>query len=554
MVGSWSIEARSGARSADKSTQPSPEDRRFTGVTGLFRAYARHRVRQLEAQPPAQTQERQLLSIVNKAAGTRFGRDHGFDRIASVADYQERVPLRVYDDLWNSYWKDAFPRLDNVTWPGLVEYFAVSSGTSTGNLKYIPCTKAMVRSNYKAASDVLVHHLVNRPRSRMLSGKTFVFGGSTDLVEHVPGIYSGDMSGIAAKHRAWWARPFYFPPKGETRFVEWEDKMAYLGPRSLEQDIRAMTGGCNWLLLFFEHLAAMRPDLGERIVDFYPEMEILVHGGVSLGPYRQRFEELLEGSHAEMRETYPASEAFVAVADRGPGEGLRMVLDHGVFYEFVPLEELARPNPTRHWVGNLEPGIDYAIVVSSCAGLWSYIIGDVVRFVDASTPRLLVTGRTAYYLTTFGEHVTGELLESSLIASAKVQGLNISEFSVGTEVFEEKGGLGRHVHVIEFREGLLDPKRVEAMAEAVDSTLAERNEDYRERRAVAGGILPPVIVAAAPGAFNNWMKSRGKLGGQNKVPRVIGDWTTFDDLLKFVESYNAMTVTEGARPNVAAQG
>ena len=543
MEGSWSIDARPAAKSAETGAlRPVPSRASGWGLpdlTGLFRGYAHLRARQLAAQPPVATQENQLLALVRKAAGTKFGQDHGFDQIRSVADYQARVPLRVFNELWNDYWKHDFPRLNNTTWPGLVEYFAVSSGTSTGKVKHIPVTSEMIRSNYKAASDVLVHHLVNRPKSRMLAGKTFVFGGSTDLVKEAPGVFSGDMSGIAAKNRALWAKPYYFPPSSEARDVEWADKMAHLAPQSLGENIRAMTGGCNWLLLFFEHLAAMYPEQGNRIVDFYPDMEILVHGGVSMAPYRQRFDELLEGSHAELREVYPASEGFIAVADRGSDEGLRMVLDHGVFYEFVPVDELGSDNPTRHWVGNLETGIDYALVLTSCAGLWSYVIGDVVRLVDREIPRLLVTGRTAYFLTTFGEHITGELLESSLIDSAKEMQLTISEFSVGTQVSQQKGELGRHVHVIEFREGAQDQARAEALAVSVDRTLAQRNEDYRERRAVDGGIQPPLVVAAAPGAFNNWMKSRGKFGGQNKVPRVIGNPSTFDDLLQFVSDYNA---------------
>ncbi len=548
MQRSWSVSTSPAAKEADNEFFVPPRRKsglKIPGLTSAFRAAARYRTRELAAQVPAAVQERQLLALVNKASQTKFGRDHGFDRITSVADYQAKVPLRTYTQLWDEYWKEAFPSLNSTTWPGLVEYFAVSSGTTTGQVKHIPVTGEMIKSNYKAASDVLVHHLVNRPKSRMLAGKTFVFGGSTDLVREAPGVFSGDMSGIAAKNRALWARPFYFPPSGETRHVEWEDKMAHLGPRSLGEDIRAMTGGCNWLLLFFEHLAEMYPQIGNRIVDFYPDLEILVHGGVSLAPYRARFNELLEGSHAELREVYPASEGFIAVADRGSGEGLRMVLDHGVFYEFVPVDELGHENPTRHWVGNLEVGVDYAIAVSSCAGLWSYLIGDVVRLVDREIPRLLVTGRTAYYLTTFGEHITGELLETSLIAAAKEKQLSISEFSVGTQVSKVKGEMGRHVHVIEFREGAQNETTAAAMAKVVDAQLAERNEDYRERRAVSGGIQPPHVIAAAPGAFNNWMKGRGKLGGQNKIPRVIGNPETFDDLLNFVESYNASAKPAG---------
>ena len=514
--------------------------------TWLARGYASWRSHRLAMEDPIRSQEQRLHSLVKRASQTRFGRDHGFDYIRSVQDYQRQVPLRRYDDFWNDYWKDAFPVLNDITWPGRVGYFAVSSGTTTGRLKYIPCTDEMIRSNYRAAKDVLVHHLRNRPKSRVLDGKIFVFGGSTDLTDHGHGVFSGDTSGITGKNRARWAQPFYFPPVSQSQSVEWEDKIASLGPLSLSEKIRGITGGANWIVLFFEHLARMRPDLGETIADFYPDLEVIVHGGVSLAPYESRFQELLRGSNAEMREVYPASEAFMAVADRGSGDGLRLVTDNDVFFEFVPVEEMDGTNPTRHWVGNFETDVDYAIVLTSCSGLWSYVLGDVVRFVDRSPPRLLITGRTSYYLSTFGEHVTGELMETTILDVARKLGLDVAEFAVGTEIFNDGRGFGRHVHVIEFRHEPVHSQQLNRMAKQVDSLLAERNEDYRERRAVDGGIAAPQLIAVAPGAINAWMKSQGKLGGQYKVPRVIGDWSKFKGLVDFAAAYQPVRRSEAA--------
>ena len=514
--------------------------------TWLARGYATWRSRSLAAENPVQSQEKQLQSLIRRAADTRFGREHGFSHIKTVQDFQRQVPLRRYDDFWAEYWKDTFPHMNDITWPGQVGYFAVSSGTSTGRLKYIPCTKEMIRSNYRAAKDVLVHHLSNCPRSKVLDGKIFVFGGSTDLTDHGGGVFSGDTSGITGKNRARWAQPFYFPSVSQSQSIEWEDKIASLGPLSLREKIRGITGGANWIVLFFEHLARMRPDLGETIADFYPDLDVVVHGGVSLAPYASRFQELLRGSKAEMREVYPASEAFMAVADRGSGDGLRLVTDNDVFFEFVPVDELDSTQPTRHWVGNLETDIDYAIVLTSCSGLWSYVLGDVVRFVDRSPPRLLITGRTSYYLSTFGEHVTGELMQSTILDVAQTLGLDVAEFTAGTEVFDDGRGFGRHVHVIEFRPDLISTSQLNEMAKRVDCLLAERNEDYRERRAVGGGIAAPQMIAVAPGAINAWMKSQGKLGGQYKVPRVIGDWSKFEGLLDFVASYRDLRRSEAA--------
>jgi acyl-CoA synthetase (AMP-forming)/AMP-acid ligase II len=236
-----------------------------------------------------------------------------------------------------------------------------------------------------------------------------------------------------------------------------------------------------------------------------------------------------------MREVYPASEGFIAIADRGPGEGLRLIADHGLFYEFVPVGELGTDKPTRHWLGTVEPGVDYAIVLTTCAGLWSYVIGDVVRFVDKAPPRLIITGRTSYMLSSFGEHVSGELIETCVLAAAEAIGAQINEFSVGTQFPETGAGeLGHHVYVVEFSEQIADPTRLAAFTNAIDRGLAERNEDYQERRVIAGGVSAPVVHAVPPGTFAQWMKSLGKLGGQNKVPRVIADQQQLTGLLDFI--------------------
>ena len=367
-------------------------------------------------------QRRELLKLVRAAERTRFGRDHRFHSIGEVAAYQKRVPLRTYGQLWDEYWEDAFPRLVDCTWPGTMPYYAVSSGTSTGKVKYIPCSREMVAANKRAALDVFVHHLRNRPSSRVFDGKSFVLGGSTDLKEQAPGIYSGDISGIAARNVPWWVRRWYFPPQSLTFITDWEEKIERLAPLALQEDIRLVSGAPGWLTLLFEKLGSLKPGSGGRIADIFPKLELITHGGVSLNPYRKRFEAMLEGSRAEMREVYPASEGFVAIADRGPGEGLRLVADNGLFYEFVPVDELGRDKPTRHWLGTVETGVDYAIVLTTCAGLWSYLIGDVVRFVDRSPPRLIITGRTSYMLSSFGEHLTGELIETCVLAAAEAIG------------------------------------------------------------------------------------------------------------------------------------
>ena len=503
------------------------------GLTSFLRLYARSRLDQLAREDAGMAQRRVLRELVAKAAGTRFGRQHDFAGIRTVEDFQRRVPLRTYGQLWDEFWKKRFPELDDVTWPGRMPFFAVSSGTASGKVKHIPCSREMVRSNARAALEPFVHHLGATPDSRILDGSLFMLGGSTDLKELAPGVRAGDISGIAAYCRPWWSRPFVFPPQKLRFITDWEEKIDTIAPLSLERTIRGISGAPGWLLVLFEKLASLRPGTPGRIADIYPDLELLIHGGVGFAPYRKRFEALLEGSEAKLREVYAASEGFVAVADRGAGEGMRLIADNGLFYEFVPAEEVGRPNPTRHWVDTVEAGVDYAIVLTTCAGLWGYVIGDVVRFVSTRPPRILITGRTSYMLSSFGEHLTGELVETCVLAAAREVGLDVAEFAVGAEFAQARGEWGRHAYVVEFAGGVPDEARLAAFRDRLDRGLAARNEDYEERRKVPTGLKAPVVEPMPPGGFALWLKSRGRLGGQNKVPRVIGDQEVLTSLRAF---------------------
>jgi hypothetical protein len=419
-------------------------------ATGLLRLYAGWRIAHLAAQDAVAEQGRQLLSLVRRASTTRFARDHRFSEIKSITDFQARVPLRRYEDMWTAYWRPTFPRLKDCTWPGTIPFFALTSGTTTGSTKYIPCSHAMNRSNSWAAIDVLVHHIRSRPHSRVLGGKNFMLGGSTDLTEQAPGIYSGDLSGIAVSQIPWWAAPYSFPPRALALIADWEKKIETLAQACLEKDIRTITGTPSWLLIFFERLFAIRPEWSGRLCRFFPNLELLVHGGVNFTPYRQRFEELLRDGHAELREVYPASEGFFAIADRGSDEGLRLIVDNGLFYEFVPVEEMRSDRPPRHWLGNAQLGVNYALVVNTCSGLWAYVVGDTLKFIDLNPPRVLVTGRISYFLSAFGEHLGGEEIEAAVAAAAESIHSTIADFSVGPIFHDASGRLGGHLYIVEF--------------------------------------------------------------------------------------------------------
>lgn len=503
-------------------------------ATPLLRWYASRRQRQLDAQDPTETQAAELRALVGRARDTRFGQDHEFDSIRTVDEFQSAVPLRQYEAFWDAYWQPAFPRLTDCTWPGTVPFFAVSSGTTRGVTKFLPLTEAMNRSNVRAATETLVHHITNRPATRLLGGRSFMLGGSTALVEQAPGIFSGDLSGIAAKTMPWWARLRYFPPRELETIEDWEEKIEHFARASLDREIRSISGTPSWLLLYFEKLFAITGTTSGLIKDVYPNLEMLVHGGVRFEPYRARFDDLLAGCHAETREVYPASEGFFAVADRGPDDGLRLILDNGLFYEFVPVDDIDAERPTRHWIANAETGVNYALVISSNAGLWSYIVGDTIRFVDLDPPRVLVTGRIAYTLSAFGEHLIGEEIDAAIADAAEQVDTQVIDYAVGTLFPDGARARGGHLFVVEFAQPVDNAATVARFSAALDTHLSETNEDYAAHRAEGFGLDPPRVHPVPHGTFAAWMKRRGKLGGQNKVPRVINDQDLFNDLKAFV--------------------
>ncbi|HMO01646.1 MAG TPA: GH3 auxin-responsive promoter family protein [Oligoflexia bacterium] len=491
-------------------------------LTPLLKTYTWQRTKKINSQDPALVQECQLKKLLSIASQTEFGKLHDFKKISTIKEYQSVVPLRRYEDFWRDFWQSSFPRISGISWPTPIKYFAVSSGTSSGRTKYIPISREMLDSNKQAGLDLLTHHLNNKPQSQIFGGKSFFLGGSTDLAVEAEGIVSGDLSGIAVKNLPWWARLRYYPPAELALLKNWEEKIEKLASGSLQEDIRMISGVPSWLLIFFKKVFEFKK-ASPKLANCYPNLELLVHGGVNFANYQKTFHSLLEGSNAELREVYPASEGFIAIADRGPGEGLRLILDHGIFFEFVPLEELEKSNPTRHWLGNIQKEINYAVILTTCAGLWSYILGDTVKFIDLNPPRLLITGRTSYYLSAFGEHLTGDEIEKAISLAADAINKEVAEFSVTPVYPAKEGEKGGHLFIVEFRDSLPSKEEIVAFESELLKKLCTLNEDYEAHYANGFGLKAPVVKITASGSFNTWMKNRGKLGGQNKVPRVILD-------------------------------
>ena len=334
-------------------------------LSPLVRAVVAARRRAIGRIDPVAEQTRQLEHLIDRACDTAFGRAHDFPRLTGVTDFQAAVPLRRYEDFWRDWWQPAFPMLVDVSWPGQIPYFALSSGTTTGVTKYLPVSRDMVASNRRAGTDLLAWHLAARPRTRALAGTSLMLGGSTALEELAPGVLGGDLSGIAAAEMPWYVRG-QVEPRGEAALLaDWEAKLARLTELALRRNIRSLSGTASWLLILLERIAERRRAAG-RTGPPLPGLDLPVPGGVALAPYLPRLRRLL-GDRVDIREVYPASEGFVAVQDGATGEGLRLVLDHGIFFEFVPVAEIDSDRPTRHWVETVEIGVDYAVVVSTCA-------------------------------------------------------------------------------------------------------------------------------------------------------------------------------------------
>ncbi len=494
-----------------------------------FHAFARARVAQVNALDPAATQERVLFGLLQRAQNTRFGRDHRFDAIRSIADFQAAVSLRTYEDLWEGYLKDKYPVFDNLTWPGRVPFLALTSGTTQGATKYIPVTPEMVASNLKASKTMLAFHLASHPASRLFLGKIFLLGGTTELEKPAPGVEQGDLSGIAAKRVNPFLRPYTFPPLDLALESNWEIKLQGLAERSRNEPITMVGGVPSWLLMLFQRMLELT---GKKTIgEVWPTLEVVVHGGVKFDPYRTAFEAILGRPSIRLQETYPCSEGFIAFGDPRTDQ-LRLMLDHGLFYEFVPVDELGSEHPTRHWLGNVQTGVNYAIVVSTCAGMWSHVIGDTVRFESLDPPFLTFTGRTKYTLSAFGEHLISEEVESAIATGSAATGAAVREWHVGP-VFVPP--LGYHQYVVEF---LTPPRDVNAFRDAIDADLIARNADYQAHRAEGVGLPSPALLVAKPGGFDAWMKSRGKFGGQHKVPRMDNAGTLTTDLIAFLRTQN----------------
>lgn len=493
--------------------------------------YAHNRAAALDRMDAGKVQHDTLLRLVRHARNTRFGRDHDFARISSVADFQARVPVREYEWFWENYWKAAYPRIDDITWPGKIPYYALSSGTTSGATKYVPVSPEMVRSNRKAAFTTTALFRHANPGAKLFAGKFFFLGGSTDLRKQPDGSLAGDLSGIAAREVYEFMRPYTFPPFDAMMMTDWKEKVRRFAEWSVHEPITAVSGIPAWMMVLFDRI---REVTGKATVaEVWPGLRLIVHGGTSFEPFRGLFRQAVGSDAVKYCEVYPCSEGFVATEDPRY-RLLRVVPDHDVFFEFIPFREfgddgkLHRDFPTRHTLADVEVGVQYAVVITSCAGLWAYLVGDTVRFESRNPPLLRFTGRTKFFLSAFGEHLIAEEVAKAVAHAAQLCGVQAPEHHVGPVFPADPKQPGHHLYLIEFVPHA--PADLGRFARELDAELCRLNEDYVAHRVGDLAMLLPEVRVVKPGGFARWMEQRGKLGGQNKVPTMDNSGTMTRDM------------------------
>ena len=468
---------------------------------------------------PIQTQEKVLHSLLDKAKNTDFGKDHGFLDIQNYDEFKKAVPVRDYEGLKHYIEKIREGKLD-VLWKGKPLYFAKTSGTTSG-AKFIPLTKESLSYQIKAAKSALLHYVVNSGNHHFISGKMIFLQGSPELDKR-PVIPNGRLSGIVANFIPRYLQANRLPSYKTNCIEDWEQKVEAIIEETLPQDMRLISGIPSWVQMYFEKL---EKKTGKKISALFPNFSLFVFGGVNYEPYRKKFEELI-GKKIDSLELYPASEGFFAFQDKQDEQGLLLLLDYGIFYEFIPASAFYDENPRRISLKDVELGVNYVLILNTNAGLWGYNIGDTVEFTSLSPYRIIVTGRIKHFTSAFGEHVIAKEVEFAIKgAMQKYPEVKLTEFTVAPEV-KPKVGLPHHEWFIEFA---TEPNDIDLFANSLDELLQDQNSYYKDL--ISGKVLKELeIKTLQKGAFNLYMKTQGKLGGQNKVPRLANDRKIADQL------------------------
>ena len=471
-------------------------------------------------------QQKVFRDLITQAADTSFGTDHHFAQIRTYEDFKKNVPIREYEEL-RPYIERVVRGEQNVLWPGKPAYFAKTSGTTSG-VKYIPISKESMPEHIKAARNALLCYIHETGRADFVDGKMMFLQGSP-VLETKAGIPTGRLSGIVAHHVPAYLQKNRLPSYETNCIDDWEKKVDAIVEETKSSDMRVLGGIPPWVQMYFDKLIS---ETGrQKIKDIFPNLNLFIYGGVNFEPYRAKLQESI-GRKIDSIETYPASEGFIAFQDSQNDKGLLLLVAAGIFYEFIPTDEYYNEHPTRISLQDVEVGKNYAIILNTSAGLWGYSIGDTVRFVSKDPYRIVVSGRIKHYISAFGEHVIAEEVEHSILSVAKEEGVEITEFTVAPQVTPVDGSMPYHEWFVEFAKPPVD---MESFRLRVDAALQKKNVYYQDL--IEGKILQPLVMHRLKReAFIDFMRSEGKLGGQNKVPRLSNDRKIADILEKYIET------------------
>lgn len=479
---------------------------------------------------PIETQQNTFSELLHTARYTEWGMTYNYGQIKTIKEYREQVPVSTYEELY-PYIERVLKGEPNILWPSDIEWFSKSSGTTNARSKYLPISpEALEECHYMGGKDMMTLLIHNHPETENFEGKGLSIGGTLHTNPHNSDTQAGDISAIIMNNLPAWAQFMRTPPIEVALMDKWEEKLEKMADICVNENVTSILGVPTWTIVLLDKI--MEKKGAKSMLEIWPEFEVFVHGAVNFQPYRELFKtKYFPSDHVKYLEIYNASEGFFAIQDdlNRVGEMLLM-LDYGVFYEFMPMEEIGNRFPKTLTLDEVEIDKNYALIISTNAGLWRYMIGDTIKFTSLYPFRIKVSGRTKHFINAFGEEVIVENAEAALTEACNQTGALVSNFTAGP-VYMGDGSLGRHEWIIEFSK---KPDSLENFTQALDDRLRQINSDYDAKRYKGMALLPPLIHSVEPGTFYSWLAQRGKLGGQNKIPRLSNDRLFLDELLKIM--------------------
>ena len=489
---------------------------------------ARMRLWRIEAwvQHPIASQREVLQDLVTSAQYTEFGRKYNFSSLFSTRDFKKAVPIHEYDDL-KPYIQRMMDGEENILWNTPIRWFAKSSGTTSDKSKFIPISEESLEDcHYKGAKDTLTMYYNFNPDSELLTGKGLVIGGSHNINQVNEEIHYGDLSAVLLQNSPAWGQWIRTPELSIALMDEWETKIEKLAATTIAENVTSISGVPTWTMVLFKRILEITGK--SCIADVWPSLELYIHGGVSFTPYREQFRKII-GKDIYYIDSYNASEGFFAAQDKPDEDGMLLYLDHGVFMEFMPVEEYGKKDPQTIGLRNVETGKNYAPVISTNGGLWRYLLGDTIQFTTLYPFRIKVSGRLKHFINAFGEEVIVDNTDKAVSIACEKTGAIVNDYTAAPVYFSDVGN-GAHEWLVEFDK---EPDNLNKFTVELDKALQSINSDYEAKRYKDIALHLPLLHIMPKGLFNEWLKSKGKLGGQHKVPRLSNERTLIEEILQF---------------------